>query len=174
MQFYREVVSDAPLRMVAAAVRRTWPQPRYWVGFVLIGRQIPCQSLHVRTADGGARLTEPSQPAVMSLAAARTNDSWSTANCLHPSYGRSAYFLPWNVSIAPGSSHSSRCPSSPARPAGDHFLRNLGTDHDRDMRADILDIECIIAGPCPFGVVSSVNRIGRCNTYSILDVDRVA
>jgi CHAT domain-containing protein/tetratricopeptide (TPR) repeat protein len=44
-QFYREVVHGArpaaALRTAAAAVRRTWPQPKYWAGFVLIGATGP-------------------------------------------------------------------------------------------------------------------------------------
>jgi CHAT domain-containing protein/tetratricopeptide (TPR) repeat protein len=43
--FYREIVRGtrpaAALRTAAAAVRRTWPQPRYWAGFVLIGATSP-------------------------------------------------------------------------------------------------------------------------------------
>jgi CHAT domain-containing protein/tetratricopeptide (TPR) repeat protein len=44
-RFYREVVQGArpaaALRTAAAAVRRTWPQPKYWAGFVLIGATGP-------------------------------------------------------------------------------------------------------------------------------------
>jgi hypothetical protein len=64
-------------------LRRTWPQPKNWAGFVLIGRPIPCQSRHARLTVGG-RLAERSQPAVMSFAAARPNDPWTAADYLHP------------------------------------------------------------------------------------------